>query len=100
MSALARYDGLDALALTILDEIEAVARAEGVTVDPAAALRLMRAQFDPSASGDHLASTLQDLMLESQPGWVTSAASICHHLQTDRAPRVWPELPGNVASSR
>jgi 2-dehydropantoate 2-reductase len=62
VSALARYDGFDALALTILDEIEAVARAEGVTVDTTAALRLMKAQFDPSASGDHLASTLQDLM--------------------------------------
>jgi len=62
VSALAEYDGFDALALSILHEIEAVARAEGVTVDPAAALRLMKAQFDPSASGDHLASTLQDLM--------------------------------------
>jgi 2-dehydropantoate 2-reductase len=62
VSALARYDGFDALAGTILDEVAAVARAEGVTVDTAAALRLMRAQFDPSASGDHLASMLQDLM--------------------------------------
>ena len=62
VSALARYDGFDALAGSVLDEIAAVARAEGVTVDPAAALRLMRAQFDPSASGDHLASMLQDLM--------------------------------------
>jgi 2-dehydropantoate 2-reductase len=62
VSALALYDGFDALALRILDEIEAVARAEGVTVDTTAALRLMKAQFDPSASGDHLASTLQDLM--------------------------------------
>jgi 2-dehydropantoate 2-reductase len=62
VSALALYDGFDALALSILDEIEAVARAEGVAVDTAAALRLMRAQFDPSASGDHLASMLQDLM--------------------------------------
>jgi 2-dehydropantoate 2-reductase len=62
VSALALYDGFDALALRILDEIEAVARAEGVAVDTAAALRLMKAQFDPSASGDHLASTHQDLM--------------------------------------
>jgi 2-dehydropantoate 2-reductase len=62
VSALALYDGFDALAMSILLEIEAVARAEGVAVDTAAALRLMKAQFDPSASGDHLASTLQDLM--------------------------------------
>jgi 2-dehydropantoate 2-reductase len=62
VSALARYDGFDALASSVLDEIAAVARAEGVMVDTAAALRLMRAQFDPSASGDHLASMLQDLM--------------------------------------
>jgi 2-dehydropantoate 2-reductase len=62
VSALARYDGYDALAATVLDEVAAVARAEGVVVDTAAALRLMRAQFDPSASGDHLASMLQDLM--------------------------------------
>jgi len=46
----------------ILAEIAAVARAEGVFVDKAAALRLMRAQFDSAASGSHLASTLQDLM--------------------------------------
>jgi 2-dehydropantoate 2-reductase len=62
VSALARYDGFDALASSVLDEIAAVARAEGVIVDTAAALRLMQAQFDPSASGDHLASMLQDLM--------------------------------------
>ena len=62
VSALARYDGFDPLAGSVLDEVAAVARAEGVVVDPAAALRLMRAQFDPSASGDHLASMLQDLM--------------------------------------
>jgi 2-dehydropantoate 2-reductase len=62
VSALARYDGFDELAASVLDEVAAVARAEGVTVDTAAALRLMRAQFDPSASGDHLASMLQDLM--------------------------------------
>jgi 2-dehydropantoate 2-reductase len=62
VSALARYDGFDQLAASILDEVAAVARAEGVIVDTAAALRLMRAQFDPSASGDHLASMLQDLM--------------------------------------
>jgi 2-dehydropantoate 2-reductase len=62
VSALARYDGFDALASSVLDEIAAVALAEGVIVDTAATLRLMRAQFDPSASGDHLASMLQDLM--------------------------------------
>ncbi len=62
VSALALYDGFDALAGSILDEVAAVAAAEGVTVDTAASLRLMKAQFDPSASGDHLASTLQDLM--------------------------------------
>jgi 2-dehydropantoate 2-reductase len=62
VSALARYDGFDALAGSILDEVAAVARAEAVTVDTTAALRLMHAQFDPSASGDHLASMLQDLM--------------------------------------
>jgi 2-dehydropantoate 2-reductase len=62
VSALARYGGFDALAASVLDEVAAVARAEGVTVDTAAALRLMHAQFDPSASGDHLASMLQDLM--------------------------------------
>ena len=62
VSALARYDGFDALAGSILDEVAAVARAEGVSVDTTAALRLMHAQFDPSASGDHLASMLQDLM--------------------------------------
>jgi 2-dehydropantoate 2-reductase len=62
VSALARYAGFDALATSVLDEVAAVARAEGVTVDTAAALRLMHAQFDPSASGDHLASMLQDLM--------------------------------------
>jgi 2-dehydropantoate 2-reductase len=62
VSALARYGGFDALAASVLDEVAAVARAEGVTVDTGAALRLMHAQFDPSASGDHLASMLQDLM--------------------------------------
>ena len=62
VSALARYDGFDALALSILDEIAAVARAEGVTVDTGAALATMKAQFDLSASGSHLASMLQDLM--------------------------------------
>jgi 2-dehydropantoate 2-reductase len=62
VSALARYDGFDPLASSILDEIATVARAEGVTVDPAAALATMKAQFDPSASGSHLASMLQDLM--------------------------------------
>jgi 2-dehydropantoate 2-reductase len=62
VSALARYDGFDALAASVLDEVAAVARAEGVIVDTAAALRVMQAQFDPSASGDHLASMLQDRM--------------------------------------
>jgi 2-dehydropantoate 2-reductase len=62
VSALARYDGFDALAGSVLDEVAAVGRAEGVVVDPTAALRVMRAQFDSSASGDHLASMLQDLM--------------------------------------
>jgi 2-dehydropantoate 2-reductase len=62
VSALARYDGFDALASSILEEIAAVARAEGVTVDTAAVLATMKAQFDPSASGSHLASMLQDLM--------------------------------------
>jgi len=62
VSALARYDGFDALAGSILREVAAVAAAEGVAVDTEAALRLMKAQFDPAASGDHLASTLQDLM--------------------------------------
>lgn len=62
VSALARYDGFDAVAASILSEVAAVASAEGVTVDTEAALRVMKAQFDPAASGDHLASMLQDLM--------------------------------------
>jgi 2-dehydropantoate 2-reductase len=62
VSALARYDRFDELAGSVLDEIVAVAAAEGVAVDSAGVLALMRAQFAPSASGDHLASTLQDLM--------------------------------------
>ncbi len=62
VSALALYDGFDAVASSILSEVAAVAAAEGVSVDTAAAVRLMKAQFDPAASGDHLASTLQDLM--------------------------------------
>jgi len=62
VSALGLYEEFDALAGSILAEVAAVAAAEGVTVDLAAALALMRAQFDPAASGDHLASTLQDLM--------------------------------------
>lgn len=62
VSALALYDDFDALAMSILDEIAAVARAEGVAVDKAAALGVMKAQFDPAASGSHLASMLQDLM--------------------------------------
>jgi len=62
VSALGLYEGFDAVASGILGEVAAVAAAEGVTVDTEAALRLMKAQFDPAASGDHLASTLQDLM--------------------------------------
>ena len=62
VAALARYDGFDPLASSILDEIAEVARAEGVTLDTAAALATMKAQFDPAASGSHLASMLQDLM--------------------------------------
>jgi 2-dehydropantoate 2-reductase len=62
VSALGLYDGFDELARTVLREVAAVAAAEDVVVDTDAALRLMKAQFDPSASGDHLASTLQDLM--------------------------------------
>jgi 2-dehydropantoate 2-reductase len=45
-----------------LAEVAAVAAAEGVHVDTDAALALMKAQFDPAASGSHLASTLQDLL--------------------------------------
>ena len=62
VSALGLYGGFDAVASAILGEVAAVALAEGVVVDTAAALRLMKAQFDPAASGSHLASTLQDLM--------------------------------------
>jgi 2-dehydropantoate 2-reductase len=62
VSALAQYPGFDSLAETILLEVVAVAAAEGVAVDPAAALAVMKAQFDPAASGNHLASTLQDLL--------------------------------------
>jgi 2-dehydropantoate 2-reductase len=62
VSALALYDGFDSLAETILAEVVAVAAAEGVVVDPGAALAVMKAQFDPAASGNHLASTLQDLL--------------------------------------
>jgi 2-dehydropantoate 2-reductase len=62
VSALALYPGFDELAGTIVDEVAAVAAAEGVPVDAGAALALMKAQFDPAASGNHLASTLQDLL--------------------------------------
>jgi 2-dehydropantoate 2-reductase len=62
VSALALYPGFDDLAGTILSEVAAVAAAEGVHVDAGAALALMKAQFDPAASGSHLASTLQDLL--------------------------------------
>jgi 2-dehydropantoate 2-reductase len=62
VSALALYDGFDSLAGSVLEEVVAVAAAEGVTVDADSVLELMKSQFSPSASGDHLASTLQDLM--------------------------------------
>jgi len=62
VSALGLYPGFDALAGVILSEVAAVAAAEGVHVDVPAALALMKAQFDPAASGNHLASTLQDLL--------------------------------------
>jgi 2-dehydropantoate 2-reductase len=62
VSALALYPGFDELAASILTEVAAVAAAEGVEVNTAGALALMKAQFDPSASGNHLASTLQDLL--------------------------------------
>lgn len=62
VSALALFDGFDAIAVSVLREVAAVAAAEGVVVDTEAALRVMKAQFSPTASGDHLASTLQDLM--------------------------------------
>jgi 2-dehydropantoate 2-reductase len=95
VSALARYDGFDALASSILDEIAAVARAEGVTVDTAAALRLMRAQFDPSASGDHLASMLQDLM----NGRPTEIAHLNGAIAA-RAAALGVDAPVNAAISR
>lgn len=62
VSALSLFPGFDDLAHSILGEVVAVAAAEGVTVDKTAIVALMKAQFTPSASGDHLASTLQDLM--------------------------------------
>lgn len=62
VSALALCPEFDSLAGAILDEVAAVAAAEGVRVDVDAALALMKAQFDPAASGSHLASTLQDLL--------------------------------------
>jgi 2-dehydropantoate 2-reductase len=62
VSALALYPSFDDLAGTILSEVAAVAAAEGVHVEADAALALMKAQFDPAASGNHLASTLQDLL--------------------------------------
>ena len=62
VSALGLYPGFDSLAGMILAEVAAVAAAEGVHVDVPAALALMKAQFDPAASGNHLASTLQDLL--------------------------------------
>ena len=62
MSELALYDGFDSLAGSVLDEIAEVAAADGVAVDTEAVRAAMKAQFSSSASGDHLASTLQDLM--------------------------------------
>jgi 2-dehydropantoate 2-reductase len=62
VSALALYDGFDSLAGSVLDEIAEVAAADGVAVDTEAVRAAMKAQFSPLASGDHLASTLQDLM--------------------------------------
>ncbi len=62
VSALALYPGFESLAGTIVEEVAAVAAAEGVGVNVPAALALMKAQFDPAASGSHLASTLQDLL--------------------------------------
>ena len=95
VSALARYDGFDALASSILDEIAAVGRAEGVTVETAAALRLMRAQFDRSASGDHLASMLQDLM----NGRPTEIAHLNGAIAA-RAAALGVDAPVNAAVSR
>jgi 2-dehydropantoate 2-reductase len=95
VSALARYDGFDALAGSILDEVAAVARAEGVSVDPTAALRLMHAQFDPSASGDHLASMLQDLM----SGRPTEIAHLNGAI-AERAAARGIDAPVNAAISR
>ena len=95
VSALARYDGFDALASSVLDEVAAVARAEGVIVDTAAALRLMQAQFDPSASGDHLASMLQDLM----NGRPTEIAQLNGAIAA-RAARRGIDAPVNAAITR
>jgi 2-dehydropantoate 2-reductase len=95
VSALGRYDGFDALASSVLDEVAAVARAEGVRVDAAAALRLMRAQFDPAASGDHLASMLQDLM----SGRPTEIAHLNGAI-ADRAAALGIDAPVNATVTR
>jgi 2-dehydropantoate 2-reductase len=95
VSALARYDDFDALAMSILDEIAAVARAEGVTVDTAAALGVMKAQFDPSASGSHLASMLQDLMNGRQ----TEIAQLNGAIAA-RAAEVGIDAPANALIAR
>src|ERR1700678_174085 len=95
VSALARYGGIDALPEFVLHEVRAVARAEGVTVDTAAALRLMHAQFDPSASGDHLASMLQDLM----NGRPTEIAHLNGAIAARAAAR-GGDAPGNTTISR
>ena len=95
VSALARYDDFDALALSLLGEIAAVAAAEGVLVDTAAALRLMKAQFDPSASGSHLASMLQDLM----NGRPTEIAQLNGAI-AERAVRHGIDAPANALIAR
>jgi 2-dehydropantoate 2-reductase len=95
VSALALYDDFDSLAMSILTEIEAVARAEGVFVDTAAALGVMKAQFDPSASGTHLASMLQDLM----NGRRTEIAQLNGAI-AERAARHGLEAPANALIAR
>jgi 2-dehydropantoate 2-reductase len=95
VSALALYDGFDSLAMSILTEIEAVARCEGVTVDTAAALGVMKAQFDPAASGTHLASMLQDLM----NGRRTEIAQLNGAI-AERAARHGIDAPANALIAR
>jgi 2-dehydropantoate 2-reductase len=66
VSALANYPGFDTLAANIVGEAAAVAAREGVSLDQVATLQLIREQFDPGASGNHLPSMLQD-MLNGRP---------------------------------